>query len=479
MHLGAFFVSLSFYLTFASAESDEIPEEVFQILRSNTIHSFEDLQQLLQIDSVDEDSEAETHHNLSFNNTQSSNSSLARMTRSLGSAINVERAKLAECKVRTEVMELTRGMVDRTNANFLIWPTCVEVQRCSGCCNTRNVRCVPTRVHLRHLMVLKIEFTQGKQTRVMAVVTVEDHLECHCETSSSPNTAQGHSSQQPSTTGQLQTKHVSEHPFGENSRHLVDPSTKDHVGQHDELGSHSRHFPQPTMGSHPKLNLEPSTKHYSGQISTSLEGSHFGHWSNHSLRDHILNSSGHSKFNHSGHYSGQVSESNIRSHSGHHSDHSKGNTSGQYLDASVKQNSELNSSQINPQVFPRHPTSTTVQLPILHPNGSGQSHSRELSRPVTKQQSTSISTRQQKGAPNKSHHRPRPSPSVQRHHRQRVTPAKKPPLPKHSPVFTKRPAVSTATSAGVTQARGRRPLKKKHHKFKHMIHQSSLKNLMS
>ena len=60
---------------------------------------------------------------------------------------------IAECKTRTEVFEISRRLIDRTNANFLVWPPCVEVQRCSGCCNNRNVQCRPTQVQLRHVQV--------------------------------------------------------------------------------------------------------------------------------------------------------------------------------------------------------------------------------------------------------------------------------------------------------------------------------------
>lgn len=60
---------------------------------------------------------------------------------------------IAECKTRTEVFEISRRLIDRTNANFLVWPPCVEVQRCSGCCNNRNVQCRPTQVQLRPVQV--------------------------------------------------------------------------------------------------------------------------------------------------------------------------------------------------------------------------------------------------------------------------------------------------------------------------------------
>lgn len=62
-------------------------------------------------------------------------------------------AQQALCKVRTEVVEVTRAMLDRSNANFLLWPPCVEVQRCSGCCNTKSLQCVPFVTHTRHLQV--------------------------------------------------------------------------------------------------------------------------------------------------------------------------------------------------------------------------------------------------------------------------------------------------------------------------------------
>lgn len=62
-------------------------------------------------------------------------------------------AQQALCKVRTEVVEVTRSMLDRSNANFMLWPPCVEVQRCSGCCNTKNLQCVPVVTHTRYLQV--------------------------------------------------------------------------------------------------------------------------------------------------------------------------------------------------------------------------------------------------------------------------------------------------------------------------------------
>ncbi|XP_035510625.1 putative uncharacterized protein DDB_G0291608 isoform X2 [Morone saxatilis] len=72
-------------------------------------------------------------------------------------------------------------MLDRSNANFLLWPPCVEVQRCSGCCNTKSLQCVPVVTHTRYLQVMKIEYINKRPTYAKAVVSVVDHVECRCQ----------------------------------------------------------------------------------------------------------------------------------------------------------------------------------------------------------------------------------------------------------------------------------------------------------
>ncbi|XP_041093842.1 platelet-derived growth factor subunit B-like isoform X3 [Polyodon spathula] len=198
MHLGALLVSFTCYLTFAISQGDKIPEAIVRKLRSSAIHSIQDLQRILQIDSVEEDSLPDQA--VSFRWQLRSNSSLSRVVRSpQGLAAEAEMAMPAQCQPRTEVLELTRGMVDRSNTNFLVWPLCVEVQRCSGCCNTHNMHCIPTRVQPRHLQVVKIEYMQGKPRNGKAQVTVEDHLECRCESIAPQRSAQ-HSKHKPAVT---------------------------------------------------------------------------------------------------------------------------------------------------------------------------------------------------------------------------------------------------------------------------------------
>ncbi|XP_038612762.1 platelet-derived growth factor subunit B [Tachyglossus aculeatus] len=194
MNCWALFLSL-WYLPLVSAEGDPIPEEIFEMLSDRSIRSIGDLQRLLQIDSVEEDV-TELELNLTQSHSDGDVAVLSRQKRGLGDVKGPEAmnsaaagalpAVIAECKTRTEVFEISRRLVDPTNANFLVWPPCVEVQRCSGCCNNRNVRCRPSRVQLRHVQVRKIEITRKKPIFKKATVTLEDHLACKCETVVAP-----------------------------------------------------------------------------------------------------------------------------------------------------------------------------------------------------------------------------------------------------------------------------------------------------
>lgn len=153
-------------LRFGSAEGDPLPAAVVDLVKSGSVSSMQDLQFLLFSESIEVEPD-----------DQNDNDSSNRLPRSL----DAQPAQQAVCKVRTEVIEVTRSMLDRSNANFLLWPPCVEVQRCSGCCNTKSLQCVPVLTHTRYLQVMKIQYVNKRPIYDKAVVSVLDHVECRCQ----------------------------------------------------------------------------------------------------------------------------------------------------------------------------------------------------------------------------------------------------------------------------------------------------------
>ncbi|XP_071371107.1 platelet-derived growth factor beta polypeptide a, partial [Centroberyx affinis] len=152
-------------------QGDPLPPSLVDLVRNSPISSVEDLKLLLQ-QETDSTEEEEDEHDILTNHTH------GRYTRSL---VEAQPAQQAVCKVRTEVTEVTRAMLDRRNANFLLWPPCVEVQRCSGCCNTRLLQCVPTVTATRYLQVIKIQYINKNAHYDKAIISVEDHVSCRCQ----------------------------------------------------------------------------------------------------------------------------------------------------------------------------------------------------------------------------------------------------------------------------------------------------------
>ncbi|KAM9315017.1 uncharacterized protein KZ484_024734 isoform 2-T2 [Pholidichthys leucotaenia] len=165
---------LAAHLRLGSTEGDPLPSSLVDLVRNSPISSVEDLKLLLlqETNAIEDEDE----HDIPANATHS------RRTRSL---VEGQPAQLATCKVRTEVMEVTRSMLDRRNANFMLWPPCVEVQRCSGCCNTGRMQCVATVTSSRYLQVWKIQYINRKAHYEQAIISVEDHVSCRCQASPS------------------------------------------------------------------------------------------------------------------------------------------------------------------------------------------------------------------------------------------------------------------------------------------------------
>ncbi|XP_056228512.1 bromodomain-containing protein 4B [Seriola aureovittata] len=230
-------------LRLGSAESDPLPPSLVDLVRNSPISSVDDLKLLLQQETnvIDEE---EDEHDILTNHTH------GRYTRSL---VEAQPAQQAACKVRTEVMEVTRSMLDRRNANFMLWPPCVEVQRCSGCCNTRLLQCVPTVTSSRYLQVIKIQYINRKARYDKAIISVEDHVSCRCQpatssssSSSSPSLPITHSSIQsnpnPPAPAPQQPPPSSHHP---RSVHPAPPKThasKADLHRHDDLKHNQQHY---------------------------------------------------------------------------------------------------------------------------------------------------------------------------------------------------------------------------------------------
>lgn len=170
-----------FCLLRTAAEESSLPQKLLERLSHSEIHSISDLQRLLEMDTIENEVIEETKHSYhkDFSHILPTLKKTHSHTRQKRSTV-VEEAVPAACKVRTTIYEIPRSEVDPTSANFLIWPACVEVKRCTGCCNTNNMRCQAARKQFRTVKVAKVEYVRRRPKLREVEVTLEDHLECTC-----------------------------------------------------------------------------------------------------------------------------------------------------------------------------------------------------------------------------------------------------------------------------------------------------------
>ncbi|XP_071330330.1 uncharacterized protein pdgfbb isoform X2 [Trachinotus anak] len=179
-------------------------------------------------------------------------------------------------------------MLDRSNANFLLWPPCVEVQRCSGCCNTKSLQCVPVVTHTRYLQVMKIEYVNKRPTYAKAVVSVVDHVECRCQPTPRAPVPKKKSPRRQHTHLHRNQTLSQEHGQGQVKMH-----SKDELHQWDELKQNQRAHLEDLLEQHWSPRGDTFTQPGEGyslageDTSRSGEAVHFApHWAHNSSRLH-------------------------------------------------------------------------------------------------------------------------------------------------------------------------------------------------
>ncbi|KAJ8337715.1 hypothetical protein SKAU_G00366810 [Synaphobranchus kaupii] len=163
-------------LRFGCAEGDPLPAALVEMVRNSPITSIQDLQLLLLSDSVEEDPDSLPARGLHSNNT------FNRLPRS-----KAQPAQQALCKVRNggsggdpchagPPQCQLHAVAPLCGGAALLW-----LLQCQDPCSG-----VPVITQTRYLQVMKIQYMSRRPHYDKAVISVQDHVECRCQSVPKP-----------------------------------------------------------------------------------------------------------------------------------------------------------------------------------------------------------------------------------------------------------------------------------------------------
>ncbi|XP_048466888.1 platelet-derived growth factor subunit A-like isoform X4 [Rhincodon typus] len=154
LSLFCFWTAISEQMPKSIDTEEGLPEDVLRMIAQADIRSINDLEDLLGIEAKDPPGFKPMY--------------------------KIGYSKPAGCKTRIVSVEVPRYKVDPTSVGFLLWPSCVEIQRCSGCCNTKTYKCIPIHASYKPFQIAKVTYRYGRNELTIHTVSIREHLSCNC-----------------------------------------------------------------------------------------------------------------------------------------------------------------------------------------------------------------------------------------------------------------------------------------------------------
>ncbi|XP_069786217.1 platelet-derived growth factor subunit A-like isoform X4 [Narcine bancroftii] len=156
LSLFCFWTAISEDVPKSPNKEDGLPDDVLKMIAQADIQNIGDLENLLGVEAKDP-------------------AGFSPRSRTVHA-----RPKAAGCKTRAITVDVPRYKVDPTSVGFFLWPSCVEVQRCSGCCNTKTYKCIPSHAIYRPFQIAKLTYRYGHKELTVHTVSIREHLSCQC-----------------------------------------------------------------------------------------------------------------------------------------------------------------------------------------------------------------------------------------------------------------------------------------------------------